>query len=304
MSDQGHNGTTTLPVQTIYQAVRAEIVGRERELTGILAAIGAGRDLLLEGPPGIGKSTILRAITRHYGIPLVLVEGNADLTPAKLVGYHNPAQVVRHGYRPEDFVPGPLPDAMQRGGFLYIEEFNRVPEDTLNTLLTAMAEREITIPRVGTLKALPTFRIIASMNPFDNVGTARISVSIYDRLCRLAMFYQSEAEERAIVKLRTNSAAKDMIDMAVAIVRATRNHPEARLGSSVRGAIDLVLVAHQLAAIRGVPLDASDGIGTVLVEAANLALSSKISLHETNERPPEEIIGEIIAQTIFVNNGS
>jgi len=284
----------TVSVQQIYAAVRPEIVGRERELTGILAAIGAGRDVLLEGPPGIGKSTILRAITRHYGIPLVLVEGNADLTPAKLIGYHNPAQVVRHGYRAEDFVPGPLPDAMQRGGFLYIEEFNRVPEDTLNTLLTAMAEREITIPRVGTLKALPTFHLIASMNPFDNVGTARISVSIYDRLCRLAMSYQSEEDERAIVRLRTGCELPRLVELAVAITRATRVHPEARLGSSVRGAIDLVLVAQQLAAIRGVDLSADGGIEAVLAEAANLALSSKISLHETNERPPEEVIAEII----------
>src|SRR5512143_3016701 len=133
-------------VQVIYRAAQAEVVGRERELTSILAALSAGRDLLLEGPPGTSKSTILRAITRHYGIPLVMVEGNADLTPAKLIGYHNPAAVVQHGYRPEDFVPGPLPDAMQRGGFLYIEEFNRVPEDTLNALLTAMAERELTVP--------------------------------------------------------------------------------------------------------------------------------------------------------------
>ncbi|MFV9502957.1 MAG: AAA family ATPase [Oscillochloridaceae bacterium umkhey_bin13] len=286
----------SVPIQQVYAAVRPLIVGRERELTGILATIGAGRDVLLEGPPGIGKSTILRAITRHYGIPLVLVEGNADLTPAKLLGYHNPAQVVRHGYRAEDFVPGPLPEAMQRGGFLYIEEFNRVPEDTLNTLLTAMAEREITIPRVGTLRALPSFHLVASMNPFDNVGTARISVSIFDRLCRLAMDYQSEAEEWAIVALRTASEQPRLIELAVAITRATRNHPEARLGSSVRGAIDLVLVTQQLAAIREVDLTAPGGIEAVLSEAVNLALSSKISLHETNERPPEAVLAEIVGQ--------
>ena len=282
-------------VLAVYEAVRAEVVGREKELGGILAALGAGRDLLLEGPPGTSKSTILPTTTRHYGIPLVFVEGNADLTPAKLVGYHNPAQVVRHGYRPEDFVPGPLPQAMQEGGFLYVEEFNRVPEDTLNALLTAMAEREITIPRVGRLEALPSFRIVAAMNPFDNVGTARISVSIYDRLCRLAMGYQGEAEERDIVALRTNSRNDRLVESAVAITRGTREHPDARLGSSVRGAIDLVLVARQLAEIRG--LDGANGeVDPVLLEAASLALSSKVSLHETMERTPEDVIREIVSR--------
>ena len=284
-------------VRAVYEAVHAEVVGRERELGGILAALSAGRDLLLEGPPGTSKSTILRAITRHYGIPLVFVEGNADLTPAKLLGYHNPAQVVRHGYRPEDFVPGPLPRAMREGGFLYVEEFNRVPEDTLNTLLTAMAEREITIPRVGTLAALPDFRIVAAMNPFDNVGTARISVSIYDRLCRLAMGYQGEAEERDIVALRTEGRKDRLVEAAVAITRGTREHPDARLGSSVRGAIDLVLVTRRLAEIRG--LDGANGeVDPVLLEAASLALSSKVSLHETIESAPEDVIREIVARIV------
>lgn len=291
MSEQGAQSD----VQAVYEAVHTEVVGRERELGGILAALSAGRDLLLEGPPGTSKSTLLRAITDHYGIPLVFVEGNADLTPARLIGYHNPAQVVRHGYRPEDFVPGPLPQAMREGGFLYVEEFNRVPEDTLNTLLTAMAEREITIPRVGKIEALPAFRIVAAMNPFDNVGTARISVSIYDRLCRLAMGYQSEAEERDIVALRTGSQTNRLVEESVAIMRQTREHPDARLGSSVRGAIDLVLVARQLAEIRG--LDGANGkVDAVLLEAASLALSSKVSLHETIERTPEDVIREIVAR--------
>lgn len=285
----------------VYEAVRGEVVGRERELGSILATLSAGRDLLLEGPPGTSKSTILREITAHYGIPLALVEGNADLTPAKLLGYHNPAQVVRHGYRPEDFVSGPLPDAMQRGGFLYIEEFNRVPEDTLNTLLTAMAEREITIPRVGKIEALPTFRIVAAMNPFDNVGTSRISVSIYDRLCRLAIGYQGEEEEREIVARRSQSGADRLVQAAVEITRETREHEDARLGSSVRGAIDLVLIAHQLAAIRDVSLNGSTegsarGVDAVLLEAASLALSSKVSLHETLERAPEDVIREIVSR--------
>ena len=116
----------------------------------MLAAVAAGRDIVLEGPPGTSKTTMLKAITAEWGIPLCFVEGNADLTPAKLVGHHNPARVLREDYSVDNFVPGPLVDAMDAGGFLYIEEFNRAPEDTLNTLLTAMADREIVVPRVGT----------------------------------------------------------------------------------------------------------------------------------------------------------
>jgi MoxR-like ATPase len=284
-------------VASTFDAVRAEVVGREHQVTTILAALAAGRDLLLEGPPGTSKSTILRSITRHYGIPLFLVEGNAELTPAKLIGYHNPAAVVSHGYRPEDFVPGPLPQAMADGGFLYIEEFNRVPEDTLNALLTALAERELTVPRVGTIRGTASFRIIGAMNPFDNVGTSRVSISIYDRMCRLALGYQDEDDERRIVALRTGQRPGRLVALAVALTRATRRHPDLRIGSSVRGAIDLVLVARELAEIRGCA-GAGDGGGevdAVLREAALLALSSKVVVDEGAERTPEAILSDIVS---------
>ncbi len=129
--------------------------GRERELTLTLAAVAGGRDIILEGPPGTSKSTLLRAITAEWGIPFVFVEGNADLTPAKLVGHHNPARVLREDYSEDNFVDGPLLEAMREGGFLYIEEFNRAPEDTLNTLLTAMAERRVAVPRAARSRPSP-----------------------------------------------------------------------------------------------------------------------------------------------------
>jgi MoxR-like ATPase len=88
-------------------------------------------------------------------VPFVLVEGNAEPTPARLVGHHNPARVLREDYSPENFVAGPLVSAMQAGGFLYIEELNRAPEDTLNVLLAAMVEPEVAVPRVGTIGRCP-----------------------------------------------------------------------------------------------------------------------------------------------------
>ena len=270
--------------------IGARLVGRERELELTLAAVAAGRDIILEGPPGTSKTTILRAISDEWGIPLLFVEGNADLTPAKLVGHHNPARVLR------DFVPGPLLEAMQQGGFLYIEEFNRAPEDTLNTLLTAMADRSITVPRVGRIEALPTFRVIASMNPYDNVGTTRLSTSVHDRLNRLAVDYQSPAEEERIVALRTGASGalgERMIADAVAVTRATREHPDLRQGSSVRGAIDTVLVAGRLSELRGLEAPDAEGYPELYFDAMIVALSGRIHLDESAERTPEAVLREI-----------
>ena len=248
--------------------------------------------MILEGPPGTSKSTLLRAITAEWGIPLVFVEGNADLTPAKLLGHHNPARVLREDYSAENFVPGPLVEAMEKGAFLYIEEFNRAPEDTLNTLLTAMAERQVAIPRAGTVTAAETFRVIASMNPYDNVGTTRLSTSVHDRLCRLAVTYQDEEAERGIVALRAQLPETDpsvygrLVADAVAVTRATRDHPDVRQGSSVRGAIDLTLIAGELLALGG------DYAETVY-DAMVVALSGRIFLDETVERPAEAVLLEI-----------
>ncbi|TFD07629.1 MoxR family ATPase [Cryobacterium sp. TMT1-66-1] len=287
------------PTSTIVDTqkrVAAHLVGRERELELTLAAVAASRDIVLEGPPGTSKTTILKAITEEWGIPLLFVEGNADLTPAKLVGHHNPARVLREDYSSDNFVAGPLIEAMQRGGFLYIEEFNRAPEDTLNTLLAAMADRAIAVPRVGTIIAAPTFRVVASMNPYDNVGTTRLSTSVHDRLNRLAIGYQDEPAERGIVTLRTQAdgdLANRLVIDAVSVTRATRRHPDVRQGSSVRGAIDCVLVALQLALLRHLRSPHDDGYKELVYDAMTVSLSGRIHLDEAAESTPERVLRQI-----------
>ena len=278
------------------ERVAAHLVGREHELELTLAAVAAGRDIVLEGPPGTSKTTMLSAITAEWGIPLLFVEGNADLTPAKLVGHHNPARVLREDYSADNFVAGPLVEAMRSGGFLYIEEFNRAPEDTLNTLLTAMADRSITVPRVGTIVAEPTFRVIASMNPYDNIGTTRLSTSVHDRLNRLSIGYQPEEAERGIVALRTSASGRlgeRMIEDAVAVTRATREHQDVRQGSSVRGAIDCVLVAGRLAELRGVDSPDDERYPELFYDAMVVSLSGRIHPDEAAELTPEAILREI-----------
>jgi MoxR-like ATPase/Mg-chelatase subunit ChlD len=280
------------------------VVGRAREMELLRAAVTAGRDVLLEGPPGTSKTTMLRAITEEWGVPLMFVEGNADLTTGKLVGHHAPDRVLREGYRAENFVDGPLVEAMRQGGFLYIEELNRSPQDTLNTLLGAMGDRRLTIPRIGTIVAEPTFRLIASMNPFDNVGTMRISMSIYDRLCRLAVGYQDEDLEREIVEHRVGPGGPGRDDRlvrdAVAVVRATRIHPDIRHGSSVRGAIDTVLVARELGRSRGVAVDWPGTLRhphpdytSLVLDAMTVTLSGRIQLDPTSALTPEQVLFDI-----------
>ena len=274
------------------ERITRRIIGRRREIKAILAALMAGRNILLEGPPGTTKSTILRIIAEESGVPFYIVEGSADLTPQKLVGIFNPSKVIHEGFKPENFEPGPLVKAMQEGGILYIEEFNRMPEETANVLIRATEEREIAIPRYGTVKAKPSFRVICAMNPYDDVGTTRLSRALMDRFCRLRLDYQSREEEIKIVKAKTGIEDSYLVELAVDIARRTREHPALRMGASVRGAIDMVLIAHGMRALKGSELTLDE-----LLDAAILAMSSKIWV-EDPEVQPEEVIRQVFFEVI------
>lgn len=274
----------------LLERVLKRLVGREREARAIIAALAAGRNVLLQGPPGTSKSTLLRAIAEEAGTPFFLVEGSADLTPQKLVGTFNPAKVVAEGFKQEFFEPGPLLQAMASGGLLYIEEFNRMPEEAMNALIRAAEDREIAVPRLGTVKAKESFRIVCAMNPYDDVGTVRVSRALLDRFVMLRVDYQSREEEVEIVLRRTGSRRRWLVELAVDAARATRRHPAVKMGASVRGAIDMVLIAEQLAG--GKPLSLED-----LKLAAVMALAPKIWLKDAS-RKPEDVVEEVLRELL------
>jgi MoxR-like ATPase len=266
-----------------------EPIGRAREIELLLAALDSGAHVVLEGPPGTGKSTLLRAVAADQDVPFLFVEGNAELTPARLVGAFDPARVLAEGYTEEIFVDGPLVAALKRGGLLYVEELNRVPEETLNVLITVMSEGELHVPRLGRIAAAPGFRLVAAMNPFDAVGTARISAAVYDRTCRIAMGYQPPEDEVAIVVRHGAPVPDEWRERVVELTRRTREHDDVRIGSSVRGAIDLARIASSLAVLRG--RDVTDW--HVGLDAAVVALSGRVRLVESCPHPPEAIVREL-----------
>ena len=280
---------STSETKNVAEQVFEKVVGRKREILLILSALLAGKPILLEGPPGVSKTTILRTLSDILEVPFYFVEGNEDLTASKLIGYFDPSMVLQTGYIPENFREGALAQAMRNGGILYIEEINRAPPDALNSLVVALSERQIHVPRFGRINAEEDFRIVAAMNPYDDIGVQRISRAILDRFTKLCLNYQSKDEELEIVRVNTGSDNELLIELGVEIGIQTRTHPDLRLGASVRGAIDYVLVCTEKLLLKDHHLTTED-----IIDCACLTFTSKIWLSATSEKTEEEVIREIV----------
>src|SRR5207237_10905936 len=106
----------------------------------------------------------------------------------------------------------------------------------ISLLLTVMSEGELKLAVLGRVAADESFRLVAARNPYDSVGTSRLSMALYDRTCRIAVGYQDAEHERQIVRFAAARAKPALIAEAVELTRATREHPDLRSGASVRGA--------------------------------------------------------------------
>ncbi|MFA4964367.1 MAG: AAA family ATPase [Thermoleophilia bacterium] len=273
------------------------IVGRERELAMALAVVGAGRHLLLEGPVGVGKTTVGLAVCGHLGRATLRVDGDDRYSESKLTGWFDPPLVLQQGYREESFFAGPLVEAMRRGCVLFINELNRMPEQVQNVLLPALDERLIEVPSIGEVHAAEGFQVVATQNPAEYIATGHLSEALRDRFEHLALDYQPAGEEADIVATVTGSHDAELVAGAVRLTRATRRDPRFRKGASVRGAIATVAIAADLHAAAG--LDARGGVSReTLRRAAEAALTTRVDLRDDIDTDLAATLDELFARVV------
>ncbi len=213
----------------------------------MLACLLAGRHVLLEGPVGVGKTVLARAICEALGRGMIRVDGDGRYSEARLVGAFDPPAVLARGYQPEGFIPGPLFQAMQQGAVLFINELNRMPEGVQNVLLPAMDEGRVQVPHRGEVVAAAGFAIVATQNPAEFVATGSLSEALQDRFELIRLDYQTEEEELRIVAQSCRCApSPEIITEAVALCRATRTDARLRRGASVRAAVAIADIAARL----------------------------------------------------------
>ena len=196
-----------------------------------------------KGPPGHRQvDAAARGRRRAPGCGMEFVEGNAELTPARLVGHHDPALVLEAGYTPDTFVDGPLAHARcARAGCSTSRSSTGSPRRRSTCSSARWPRARSTCRGSGASPAAPGFRLIAAMNPFDAVGTARVSQAIADRMCRIAIGYQDERGRARDRRARDRRRRAPLAAPAVALTRGSpASTPRCGWASSVRGAIDLV----------------------------------------------------------------
>ena len=265
-----------------------KIIGRTEELRKIIIGNSVGKNLLLEGDVGTGKTTLAKAVSSYFTSNFYRVDCSEELLPHNLVGYFDPPLVIAKGYIEDSYRYGPLALAMVNGGCLFINEINRMPENTQNSLLTALDEGILDIPKLKTIKAHKEFFVIATQNPAAHVGVTVLGEALKDRFIWINLSYQNPEEEILIIKQEANINDGDNTKIATIsqqIVQITRETTLIRRGSSIRGAIDLTTLMNQYE---------NTNSSKNWVEAAVMALYNKIELEDGLTQSKKEIITNIV----------
>jgi len=257
----------------LRQELRKALIGQDQVIDDVLTALIAGGHVLVEGVPGLGKTLLIRALSRCFGGDFARIQFTPDLMPSDVTGH------AVYDLRSEQF-------KLRKGpvftNLLLADEINRAPAKTQAALLEVMQERQVTLEG----RALPVpqpFLVMATQNPIEQEGTYPLPEAELDRfMLKLRIDYPEAAEELELVRQVSRSPRADMLevtqlrtllqprevlalqkiaselpvddqvlDYAVRLARATRSWPGLALGAGPRASIALVRGGRARALLRG-----------------------------------------------------
>ncbi len=301
-------------------AVREEVgkafIGQEGVLDQILIALLAGGHVLIEGVPGLGKTLLVRALSRAIDCGFARVQFTPDLMPSDISGHAvwNPKTETFNIRRGPVFT-----------NLLLADEINRAPAKTQSALLEAMQEMQVTIEG-HSFQLTPPFLTLATQNPVEQEGTYPLPEAQLDRfLLKVLIGYPSRADEKRMVAAVSQGRASDfdlsqvarvlgpqdvvamqlgtaltavddaVIDYAVRIVAATRDWAGIALGAGPRGSLALVRAARAQAVLSGRDFVTPDDVR----EIAKPALRHRIALApelQIEGQEPDDVLHALLAK--------
>jgi MoxR-like ATPase len=223
-----------------------DILGQEEVKKGLKSALYMGRNLIVVGPAGVGKTTLAKNITKILPSAggsgkFVRVQGSPDLTVEDLMGDIDPVKALKFGpMSKEAFTPGKIFKADK--GILFFDELNRCPEKLQNAMLQALEERKVTLGSYD-VDFEADFIFIATMNPEDS-STEKLSDVLLDRFDVLYMGYPDTlAIEKQIVMMKGKKLDvifdEKLIEFSVLFVRLLRENKDLEKKPGVRATLGL-----------------------------------------------------------------
>ncbi|MBS1245645.1 MAG: uncharacterized protein H6R36_300 [Chloroflexi bacterium] len=294
----------------LRENIQRVIVGKDEQIELALVAVLCEGHILVEDVPGIGKTTLAKALAASLGCTFRRIQFTPDLLPSDVTGinYYNQKQ------QEWEFRAGPV-----FAQVVLADEINRATPRTQSALLEAMQERQVTVD--GDTRPLPRpFLVLATQNPIELEGTFPLPEAQIDRFfIKLPIGYPTVDEENSILlrfertdplvglspvvsteellamqkQVREVRVEASVREYVVAIARATREHAEVALGASPRGTMALYHAAQAWAAIRGRAFVVPDDVKRL----APYVLTHRILIQpqvRLRGRKPEEVVVEIV----------
>ena len=296
----------------VLDELERAVIGQRQALSLVLAGILASSHILLEDLPGLGKTLTARSFARVLGLGFSRIQFTPDLLPSDVVGA--PLYDQRNGEMV--FRAGPVFTQL-----LLADEINRTPPKTQAALLEAMGEGQVSVD--GQTRALPSpFIVLATANPIEYEGTYDLPEAQLDRFgMRLRFGYLSSGDELKMLQRRIDRAATevtlrpvcgpeevlamrrslelvevttDLLEYVVALIGATRDHPQVQVGASPRGGLFILQLARGYAVLQGRDYVVPDDIKAVGVPALGHRITLRPELW-TRKVSADDVIARILA---------